>query len=122
MRCARIPLVRCVLGRIERYLRAIRDAPARPLVLLNKADLSPLSSLHAERLRSELRGVPVLLASAEHGAGLAELSSEEQARKFERELAWQRDRHDPLRAREALSARRARARSLRADQKQRRGP
>ncbi|HEY0469210.1 MAG TPA: ribosome small subunit-dependent GTPase A, partial [Polyangiaceae bacterium] len=64
------------LRRIERYLRAIRDAPARALVLLNKADLSPSSALHAERLRAELRGVPVLLASAEDGAGLAELSSE----------------------------------------------
>ena len=230
--------------RIERYLRAIRDAPARPLVLLNKADLSPLAELHAERLRSELRGIPVLLASAEHGAGLAELSNElqsgttavlvgssgvgksslinrllqapvqtvsevrardtrgrhtttgrelfllpsggllidtpgmrefalfaddetelgssgfaeidalapacrfrdcqhrnepgcavlaavelgsiaterlEQAHKFERELAWQRDRHDPLRAREALALGRAGARSVRAQQKQRRG-
>ena len=230
--------------RIERYLRAIRDAPARPLVLLNKADLSPLSLLHAERLRSELRGVPVLLCSAEHGAGLAELSNElqqgttavlvgssgvgksslinrllqaprqsvsevrardkrgrhtttgrelfvlpsggllidtpgmrefalfaddetelgssgfteidalapacrfrdcqhrnepgcavlaavglgsiraerlEQAHKFERELAFQRERHDPLRAREALALRRARVRSQRAEQKPRRG-
>jgi ribosome biogenesis GTPase / thiamine phosphate phosphatase len=230
--------------RIERYLRAIRDAPARPLVLLNKADLSPLAAQHAERLRAELRGVPVLLASAEHGAGLAELASEltlgttavlvgssgvgkssltnrlvqaavqavsavrdtdtrgrhtttgrelfvlpgggllidtpgmrefalfanddtelgssgfseidalapachfrdcrhrsepgcavlaaveqgsvtnerlEQAHKFERELAWQRDRHDPLRMREARSLYRARTRSARESQKQRRG-
>jgi ribosome biogenesis GTPase / thiamine phosphate phosphatase len=230
--------------RIERYLRAIRDAPARALVLLNKADLSPLAELHAERLRADLRGVPVLLASAEHGAGLTELSSElqsgttavlvgssgvgkssltnrllqapvqavsavrdadkrgrhtttgreifvlpsggllidtpgmrefalfaddetdlgqsgfaeidalapecrfrdcrhrnepgcavlaavelgsvagerlEQAHKFERELSWQRDRHDPLRMRETRSLYRARTRSLRADQKQRRG-
>src|SRR5436190_1793740 len=35
--------------RIERYLRAIRDAPARALVLLNKADLSPFAARHAER-------------------------------------------------------------------------
>jgi ribosome biogenesis GTPase / thiamine phosphate phosphatase len=231
-------------GRIERYLRAIRDAPARALVLLNKADLSPSAALHAERLRAELRGVSVLLASAEHGAGLSELSQEldpgttavlvgssgvgksslinrllqapvqtvgavrdadtrgrhtttgrelfvlpgggllidtpgmrefalfadddtelgssgfaeidalapacrfrdcqhrnepgcavlaaveqgsvagerlEQAHKFERELAWQRDRHDPLRRRQVRSAYRARTNSLRADQKQRRG-
>ena len=230
--------------RIERYLRAIRDAPARALVLLNKADLSPLATQHAQRLRAELRGVPVLLVSAEDGAGLAELTDRigmgttavlvgssgvgkssltnrllqapvqavsevraadtrgrhtttgreifvlpgggllidtpgmrefslfadddtelgstgfseidalapacrfrdcrhrnepgcavlaavelgsvagerlEQAHKFERELSWQRDRHDPLRMREALSLRRARTRSLRADQKQRRG-
>jgi len=62
--------------RIERYLRAIRDAPARALVLLNKADLSPLAMRHAQRLRAELRGVRVLLASAEDGAGLAELEGE----------------------------------------------
>jgi len=62
--------------RIERYLRAIRDAPARALVLLNKADLSPTAAQHAERLRAELRGVPVLLASAEDGEGLAALESE----------------------------------------------
>ena len=228
--------------RIERYLRAIRDAPAQALVLLNKADLSPLAAQHEARLRAELRGVPVLLASAEDGAGLAELTEQlgvgttavlvgssgvgkssltnrllqapvqtvaavraadtrgrhtttgreifvlpgggllidtpgmrefalfadeeteldstgfgeidalapacrfrdcrhrnepgcavlaavergsvtadrlEQAHKFERELSWQRDRHDPLRMREALSLRRARTRSQRADQKQR---
>ena len=62
--------------RIERYLRAIRDAPARPLVLLNKADLTPIAALHAERLRAELPEVPVLLASAEEGAGLGELESQ----------------------------------------------
>ncbi|HKO50551.1 MAG TPA: ribosome small subunit-dependent GTPase A [Polyangiaceae bacterium] len=228
--------------RIERYLRAIRDAPARALVLLNKADLSPLAAQHEERLRAELRGVPVLLASAEHGSGLTELTDQlgvgttavlvgssgvgkssltnrllqssaqtvqpvrardtrgrhtttgreifvlpsggllidtpgmrefslfadedtelgstgfaeidalapacrfrdcrhrsepgcavlaavelgsvagerlDQAHKFERELSWQRDRHDPLRMREALSLRRARTRSLRAGQKER---
>ncbi|HET7539738.1 MAG TPA: ribosome small subunit-dependent GTPase A [Polyangiaceae bacterium] len=62
--------------RIERYLRAIRDAPARALVLLNKADLSPTAAEHAQRLRHELRGVPVLLCSAEGGEGLTELESE----------------------------------------------
>ena len=229
--------------RIERYLRAIRDAPARALVLLNKADLSPIAEQHAERLRGELRGVPVLLVSAEARAGLAELEDElgvgttaalvgssgvgkssltnrllraplqtvaavratdargrhtttgrqlfslpcggllldtpgmrefalfadddtelgstgfaeidtlalecrfrdcrhrgepgcavlaaieegsvaaerlEQAHKFERELSWQRERHDPLRQREAHAANRARSRAQRADQKLRR--
>jgi len=230
--------------RIERYLRAIRDAPARALVLLNKADLSATAAISAECLRAELRCVPVLLASAEQGAGLAELESElrpgttavlvgssgvgkssltnrlvqapvqavkavrdsdmrgrhtttfrelfvlpgggllidtpgmrefalfaddetdlgssgfpeidalspacrfrdcrhrnepgcavlaavelgtvdgerlEQAHKFERELAWQRERHDPLRRRAARSGYRAQTRSLREGQKQRRG-
>ena len=62
--------------RIERYLRAIRDAPARALVALNKADLSTHSAEHAERLRRELRGVAVVLVSAEQGEGLAELEGE----------------------------------------------
>jgi ribosome biogenesis GTPase len=62
--------------RIERYLRAIRDAPARSLVALNKADLSSRAREHADELRRVLRGVPVLLVSAEQGHGLGELSTE----------------------------------------------
>lgn len=60
-----------------------------------------------------------VLAAVERGGVASERL--EQAHKFERELSWQRDRHDPRRMREVLSLRRARARSLRADQKQRRG-
>ena len=228
--------------RIERYLRAIRDAPARAMVVVNKADLSASATLQAERLQAELRGVPVVAVSAEHGAGLAALEAAllpgmtavlvgssgvgksslinrllgtaeqavgavretdtrgrhtttgrelfvlpsgallidtpgmrelalfadddtdlegtgfpeidelapacrfrdcrhesepgcavlaaveagnvagerlDQAHKFERELAWQRDRHDPLRMREVRSEYRARTRSVRAVQKQR---
>ena len=59
--------------RIERYLRVIRDAPARALVLINKADLSASAASRAEQLRRELRGVPVILVSAEHGVGLEDL-------------------------------------------------
>src|SRR5450432_1336305 len=62
--------------RIERYLRAIRDAPARALVALNKADLSSRAREHAAALRAALRGVPVVLVSAEDGHGLDELSAE----------------------------------------------
>ena len=230
--------------RIERYLRAVRDAPARALVAINKADLSLRAAEHAARLRAELRGVEVVTVSAERGDGLNALSSQllpgttavlvgssgvgkssltncllgeqaqtvsavrendtrgrhtttgrelfvlpsgallidtpgmrefalfadeetelvstgfpeidelspacrfrncrhqsepgcavlaaveagnvagerlDQAHKFERELAWQRDRHDPLRMREVRSVWRARTRSSRADQKQRGG-
>jgi ribosome biogenesis GTPase / thiamine phosphate phosphatase len=230
--------------RIERYLRAIRDAPARAWVAVNKADLSASAALQAERLQAELRCVTVVVVSAEQGAGLAALEDAllpgttavlvgssgvgksslinrllgkeaqavgtvregdtrgrhtttgrelfvlpsgallidtpgmrefalfadddtdlegtgfpeidqlapachfrdcrhqsepgcavlaavlagnvagerlEQAHKFERELAWQRDRHDPLRMREVRSVYRARTRSVRADQKQRAG-
>jgi ribosome biogenesis GTPase / thiamine phosphate phosphatase len=53
-------------------------------------------------------------------AGGVEGERLEQAHQFERELAWQRDRHDPLRLREARSLSRARTRSLRVDAKQRR--
>ena len=59
--------------RIERYLRAIRDAPARAWVALNKADLSLSASLSAERLQAELRGVQVVALSAERGDGIAAL-------------------------------------------------
>jgi ribosome biogenesis GTPase len=228
--------------RIERYLRAIRDAPAQACVAVNKADLSSSASEQAEWLQGELRGVPVVAVSAEQGAGLAALEAAllpattavlvgssgvgksslinrllgrdtqavgavragdtrgrhtttgrelfvlpngallidtpgmrefalfaddeteldatgfpeidelspacrfrdcrhesepgcavlaaveagnvagerlEQAHKFERELAWQRDRHDPLRMRQVRSVYRARTRSARAHQKQR---
>ncbi len=59
--------------RIERYLRAVRDAPARAWVALNKADLSDSAALRAERLQAELRGVPVVAVSAERSDGIAEL-------------------------------------------------
>ena len=61
--------------RIERYLRAIRDAPARAWVAVNKADLSASAALQAERLQAELRGVTVVAVSAEQGAGLAALEA-----------------------------------------------
>jgi len=62
--------------RIERYLRAIRSAPARAIVALNKADLSSRALELAEQLRAELRTVPVVLVSAEQARGHSELESE----------------------------------------------
>jgi hypothetical protein len=44
-----------------------------------------------------------------------------QAHQLERELAWQRDRHDPLKMSEQRSVWRARTRSARADLKKRGG-
>lgn len=61
--------------RIERYLRAIRDAPARACVALNKADLTPFAAAHAAQLQAELRAVQVVPVSAERGEGLLALSS-----------------------------------------------
>ncbi len=62
--------------RIERYLRAIRDAPARALVVVNKADQSASFESHTATLARELRGVQVISTSAESGLGLAELTAE----------------------------------------------
>ena len=59
--------------RIERYLTLAWDSGARPVVVLNKADLCE----NAQALRTEAEdaamGVPVILTSAASGAGLAEL-------------------------------------------------
>ncbi len=51
-------------------------------------------------------------------AGTVQGARLEQAHKFERELAWQRDRHDARRMSEVRAGYRARARSARAHQKQ----
>jgi ribosome biogenesis GTPase len=56
--------------RIERYLRAIAEAPARPLVVLNKSDLRPDTAEIAEALGRELGGVCVLAVSARTGDGV----------------------------------------------------
>lgn len=61
--------------RIERYLRAIRDAPARACVALNKADLSSLAATRALELQAELRNVQVVPVSAERGEGLLALAN-----------------------------------------------
>ncbi len=56
--------------RVERYLVAIQGGGAEPIVVLNKADLSPdIGSLTAE-LNAVAPGVPVLAVSALHASGL----------------------------------------------------
>ncbi len=62
--------------RIERYLRAIRDAPARALVVVNKADQNADFEAHAAALSRELRIASVISTSTESGMGLAELTAE----------------------------------------------
>ncbi len=62
--------------RIERYLRAIRDAPARAIVVVNKADQSASFAAQTAELARELRNVPVISTSVQSGAGLQELSAE----------------------------------------------
>jgi ribosome biogenesis GTPase / thiamine phosphate phosphatase len=59
--------------RIERYLTAIRSGGARPLVLLNKADLTTRGAESQSEFEARLPGVPVLLVSPRTGAGKAAL-------------------------------------------------
>ena len=56
--------------RIERYLHAIREAPALAVVLLNKADLCADASAEARELAAALAGPEVLPVSAKSGLGL----------------------------------------------------
>jgi ribosome biogenesis GTPase len=62
--------------RIERYLTAIQKGGARPLVILNKADLSSNPHEKADRLRVRLNDCRVVCASAKTDDGLASLRSE----------------------------------------------
>lgn len=61
------------LRRFERYLLAVRQSGAQPMIVLNKSDLCA----DPERLRAEAQGlsadIPVLLASAFTGAGIDEI-------------------------------------------------
>lgn len=56
-----------------------------------------------------------MLAAVE--AGQVEAERLEQAHQLERELTWQRDRHDPRKMSEKIAASRARSRASRAEQK-----
>ena len=59
--------------RIERYLLAIRQSGAQPLVLLNKRDVCPDQSAALQRVSAAARGVPVVSVSAHTGEGLEQL-------------------------------------------------
>lgn len=61
--------------RIERYLHAIADAPARALVLLNKADLCSDAERRVRELEATLGGVEVWPISAESGLGMERLEA-----------------------------------------------
>jgi ribosome biogenesis GTPase len=58
------------LRRIERYLTVIWDSGARPIVLLNKADLCTDANARVADVESIALGVPVHLLSAMEGRGL----------------------------------------------------
>ncbi len=58
------------LRRIERYLTMVWDSGARPVVLLNKADLCPDAAARAADVDSIALGTPVHLVSALEKTGL----------------------------------------------------
>jgi ribosome biogenesis GTPase len=60
--------------RLERYLAAVRDAGAIPVVVLNKADLSADPDAEAAGVRVRMPFVDVLAISAKHGDGLEALA------------------------------------------------
>jgi ribosome biogenesis GTPase / thiamine phosphate phosphatase len=63
------------LRRIERYLTIVWDSGARPVVLLNKADLCPDTAARAADVESIALGTPVHLLSALEKTGLEAVRS-----------------------------------------------
>jgi ribosome biogenesis GTPase len=59
--------------RLERFLAMILDAGARPVFVLNKADLHEDTSSFVEVVRAVARTVPLVTTSATRGDGLAAL-------------------------------------------------
>ena len=62
------------LRRIERYLVLASESGARPVVLLNKADLSEDAEAARVRVESVAAGAPVHLIAAREGRGLEQLA------------------------------------------------
>ncbi|HWA78219.1 MAG TPA: ribosome small subunit-dependent GTPase A [Polyangiaceae bacterium] len=60
--------------RIERYLRAVAEAPAEAVVVLNKADLCADAEEQAAELGAQLGGVEVYLVSARSELGVPRLA------------------------------------------------
>jgi ribosome biogenesis GTPase / thiamine phosphate phosphatase len=61
------------LRRIERYLAIAWESGARPVILLNKADICEEIPIRMAETMSLAPGVPVLAVSAENGSGMEEL-------------------------------------------------
>lgn len=59
--------------RIERYLLAVHDGGAEPVIVLNKADLCPDPEPFRTEVEAVAAGAPVLCVSAATGDGLAAL-------------------------------------------------
>ena len=56
--------------RIERYLAVAWESGARPVIVLNKADICAELSAHLDTVRSLAPGIPVLIVSAMDGLGM----------------------------------------------------
>jgi len=59
------------LRRIERYLALTWESGARPIIVLNKADLCADSEAWQSEMAAASQGVPVLVTSALSGSGMA---------------------------------------------------
>jgi ribosome biogenesis GTPase len=62
------------LRRVERYLMLTWDSGARPVIVLNKADLCPDLGDRLAELEEVAFGVPIVTISALHGEGINALS------------------------------------------------
>jgi len=63
------------LRRLERYLAAVRDGGAQPVVLLNKADTDPDAAVRRTQARAVAQGAEVLATSARHGTGVEQVAA-----------------------------------------------
>ncbi|MFB3852741.1 MAG: ribosome small subunit-dependent GTPase A [Vicinamibacterales bacterium] len=61
------------LRRLERYLVMVLESKARPVILLNKADLCPDAPALAAEAASVAPGIAIVITSATTGTGLVEL-------------------------------------------------
>ena len=60
-------------GRLRRYLAAVAQSGARPLLIINKSDLHPDPAAVAEQLGAAFAGVPVVALSGGQSVGLERL-------------------------------------------------
>lgn len=60
-------------ARLDRYLTAVWDGGARPVILLTKADLVPSPQPYLDQLGALTMGVDLHVISAQHGMGLEAL-------------------------------------------------
>jgi ribosome biogenesis GTPase len=62
-------------GQLRRYLAAVEQSRAKPVLVVNKSDLSPNPGAVAETLARLFPGVAVVVTSVQRGVGVAQLQS-----------------------------------------------